>query len=520
MTNNNFDEFDADQDAVAPAQQRRGAGANLGEAWRTQPLFKLIVIIFVVAIGLVAALSVFGGPDKTNVTQLPKPPSLNEPPGGTTTQAFVDQNDLANQQRAQEALASGGSAIPTPVGQQSAVIDLTTPQKDDPLIEFRAETERLRQELQQQKEESARQIQLIQQPQQAEQQKEFDTSLAQAMQAQMEKLNTEWQPKGMKVVSAPADQKLETQGGAAANTTLLPDNSAAIPPAGAANNPTVVAAGTVNYAQMLTEANSDVPGPILAQIVSGPLAGGRAVGRFQVVQDYLVLSFNLVTLNGKDYPVNAIALDPDTTLGGMATEVDQRYFSRLILPAAAAFMSELGSTLGDTDSTTTVSDGVVVVDQTKRGLEDGMYAGLGKAGETVGEFFQEKANQTKPLVRVASGTPLGIFFLTTVKENVEEPGYGRYGQGMNPSPYGTLDPSILAGMGQANPYAMGINSGLQGYTGYPPAFTNAYGSGGYPGLPSNIGNQTDSRNSPQLPNSRNLTIYPSGYPSGQINIAR
>src|SRR6202021_599971 len=108
---------------------------------------------------------------------------------------------------------------------------------------------------------------------------------------------------------------------------------------------TIVPAGTVSYAQLLTEANSDVPGPILAQIMSGPLAGARAGGEFKTLDDYLVLHFALVNFKGKDYQIDAIALDPDTTLGGMATDVDQRYFTRVILPAAAGFMQGLGSAL-------------------------------------------------------------------------------------------------------------------------------------------------------------------------------
>ena len=47
--------------------------------------------------------------------------------------------------------------------------------------------------------------------------------------------------------------------------------------------------------------------------------------------DYLVLQFTLVNFKGKDYPITAVALDPDTTLGGMATEVNQRYFTRVVL---------------------------------------------------------------------------------------------------------------------------------------------------------------------------------------------
>src|SRR5262249_43355048 len=148
----------------------------------------------------------------------------------------------------------------------------------------------------------------------------------------------------------------------------------------------LVSAGTVSYGQLLTEANSDVPGPILAQILSGPLSGARAVGQFHTINDYNVLQFSLVNFKGKDYPINAIALDPDTTLGGMATEVDERYFTRVILPAAAGFMQGLGSALGTGSSSVVTNGETTIVSQSGRGLQQGMFQGLGQAAQTAGQF--------------------------------------------------------------------------------------------------------------------------------------
>jgi intracellular multiplication protein IcmE len=529
MTNNINDEFDPDQIEPTQPTRRGGVGSNLGEAWRTQPLFKLIVIISVVAIAIIGALSVFGGPATDNVSRLTKVPDVREAPGGVTTPAFQEQNRIRNQQMAEQALQTGGSALPTPIGQNNEITELTQPNRNDPLNEFRAETERLRAELQQQKEQTAQQLQLIQQnpqqlQQQQQQQEQFDDSLAQAMQRQLQQLNESWTPTGIKTVSGPALKDGVTNTGTNNIDTALGANAASIPPAlqpggTVASNPTLVAGGTVNYAQLLTEANSDVPGAILAQIVSGPLAGGRAIGQFQVLRNYLVLSFNLVTLKGKDYRVNAVALDPDTTLGGMATEVDNRYFDRLILPAAGAFMQEFGNALGQGSSSTSVTNNGIIIDQAKRGYKDAAFAGLGEAGTTLGEFFKEEAQAIKPLVRVAAGTPLGIFFLTTVKENSTDAGYAGqgnyYGGGYPPGPGGTLDPALLAA--GANPFAA---SGLSNYNAanalsaaYGNALANSrnpYGNvGGGAGLSPYAGGGYGTQ--PQFPSNGSVTILAPGY---------
>jgi intracellular multiplication protein IcmE len=239
-----------------------------------------------------------------------------------------------------------------------------------------------------------------------------DDSLAKAMQKQMQQLMESWAPRHAKFVTgtAPAD-KAEAQTAAQQEEQAAQARQTQTPPP-----KTLVAAGTVNYVQLLTEANSDVPGPILAQILSGPLSGGRAIGRFQVMGDYLVMTFNTVSLKGKDYPINAMALDPDTTLGGMATEVDHRYLSRVLLPAAGAFVSAFGKALAETDTETTVSDGTVVSEQAKKGTKEAIYSGIGEMGETVADFLRDEAKKTKTLVRVAVGTPMGLFFLNTVKE--------------------------------------------------------------------------------------------------------
>jgi hypothetical protein len=273
----------------------------------------------------------------------------------------------------------------------------------------------------------------------------------------------------------------------------------------------IVNAGTVSYAQLLTEANSDVPGPIMALIVSGPLKGARAIGQFTVSPgyDYLVLTFKLADLKGMDYKIDALALDPDTTLGGMATETDQRYMTRLVLPAAAAFLQGFGSALGQGNSSITTNGDTTIFQQSSNGFKQGEYDGISAAAQTAGQFFQNQANLVKPLVRVAAGTPMGLFFVDTV---IDTPAAVLNAQDAanaanNPAALNGVNPFANgAGAGVGYPNPNGYNAGYNNPNGaysvlYPPGFSqglarningmsgigvstpqSSYGAGsGYPG---------------------------------------
>ena len=65
-------------------------------------------------------------------------------PGGAASPYSIQQTKEAEEQRAKEALAKGGSMMPTPIGQGS---DISVTEKADPMSELRSETERLKQQL-------------------------------------------------------------------------------------------------------------------------------------------------------------------------------------------------------------------------------------------------------------------------------------------------------------------------------------------------------------------------------------
>lgn len=416
---NNLDQFDQSpdfEDVSDESGRKKGMVANLADAWRTKPIFKLIVILAGLGALVMGVLSLTAAKPEADISRVQAPPPMVEAPGGKASPDFIAAQAQANEQRTKEAAAQGGTALPTPL---PSGMSPEQRKEGDPLVEFRAEMKR-------QKEEQQRQIQALQQQNQQQQQvvlqqdQQVQEKIGTSLTQQMTQLAEMWKPKSMNVFDG-VDDRSHT-----ANTAASPGPTPVSSPGSTASQYTstqatskkvkpLISAGSVNYAQMLTEANSDVPGPILAQILSGPLSGARAIGSFEVGNDLMILTFKTAVLKGKEYKIDTLALDPDTTLGGMATEVDHRYFSRVVLPAAAAFVSAFGRKLAEKPTDTVVTQGgTVITSQAKTGIEDGLYEGMGSAGQTISSFLSTEAGNTRVLVRVAVGTPLGLFFVRSV----------------------------------------------------------------------------------------------------------
>ena len=181
----------------------------------------------------------------------------------------------------------------------------------------------------------------------------------------------------------------------------------------------IVPAGTVTYAQLLTELNSDIKGPALAHVLSGPFAGGRALGSFTLQDEYLVITFERVVKDGQSYAIEAIALDQDTTLAGMQSDVDRHYFSRVILPAAAKFVEGMAGAYAETQTSTTSNGDTIVQDEEELSTEEEIASGVEEAATKVSEILDENADKPVTVV-VKKGTTMGILFVEPVTDKDKE----------------------------------------------------------------------------------------------------
>ena len=177
----------------------------------------------------------------------------------------------------------------------------------------------------------------------------------------------------------------------------------------------LVPAGTVVYGQTLTEADSDIPAPILVSVLSGMFAGGRAIGTFTKTPDYLVLSFGTIIKDRKEYKVNALAIDPETTLAGLETDIDHHYFERFVLPAAAGFISGFGNYATQAGSTVTFSTVGVSQSYPPLSTKNELLAGLGQGANAISSAISQEES-VQPTIYIAGGTPIGIMFVSSLRE--------------------------------------------------------------------------------------------------------
>ena len=107
--------------------------------------------------------------------------------------------------------------------------------------------------------------------------------------------------------------------------------------------------------------------------------------------------------------------------------------------------------------------------------------GMGDAAQTMGQFFQNQANMTKALVRVAAGTPIGLFFVAPVREPTAND-QTQEGNGRNANGYGNYPGATIAG------YGSGTQNGAGGvpYPNYAtPGMDNSFGGSPYGRMPMN-----------------------------------
>lgn len=177
--------------------------------------------------------------------------------------------------------------------------------------------------------------------------------------------------------------------------------------------------GTIVYAELISSANSDAPGPVVARIVQGDLAGATLVGSFQTQRDALVISFQTISMGtnregdeiNKSIAINAVAVDSATIGTGMATSVDRHLLQNVGIAAAAAFAQGLGSAISQSGQQVTQSLGGVTVTNPLRSTRDQLYIAGGVAGGVAGQALQQAYGNRPVTVKVASGTPMGVLFL-------------------------------------------------------------------------------------------------------------
>lgn len=174
--------------------------------------------------------------------------------------------------------------------------------------------------------------------------------------------------------------------------------------------------GDLLYAIIDTGVNSDVPSAVLATVAAGKYKNARLMGGFQRHDERLVLAFNRAVLpTGETIQLEAYAVDPATSEASVASSVDTHFFSRWGGLVASAFLEGLGTAKRYSGAQSTIygnSNGESTDQMVWNTYSpaDQAWIAAGKVGEKAGKIF-EKGFDRPPTVRLESGTPVGILVL-------------------------------------------------------------------------------------------------------------
>ncbi|MBB2156633.1 DotG [Gluconacetobacter diazotrophicus] len=173
--------------------------------------------------------------------------------------------------------------------------------------------------------------------------------------------------------------------------------------------PLLIQAGRGVYGHAINAPNSDLDNKVLAEIDSGPLANDRISGTFQMKNDRLIIHFDrLIIGDAAPVSVSAYAVSPDTAEAGVASEVDQHIASRVLLQAAAGFVSGLGSA-AQSSNTSSVSSGLGVSSFTRLTLPEQLVVGAGQGAQALAQSLQKIVPQQDTVI-LKKGDPIGIIF--------------------------------------------------------------------------------------------------------------
>ncbi len=178
-------------------------------------------------------------------------------------------------------------------------------------------------------------------------------------------------------------------------------------------------AGSVAYARIVNGTDSDTPGPIIVEVLRGPLRGARLIGSFTTNRETtaLIVQFDRVVLEDATIvPTTAYAVDAVYGELPVRSAYDGRYLQRYAPRLAGAFLRGAGAAVASTGATVVgVGDSVAIVRPEASAVE-AIAAGVSGVGEQLADEIEDLGPETG-LVKLYANKLVGVLFL----DNVERP---------------------------------------------------------------------------------------------------
>ncbi|MGO4801092.1 DotG/IcmE/VirB10 family protein [Pseudomonas sp. W22_MBD1_FP4] len=175
----------------------------------------------------------------------------------------------------------------------------------------------------------------------------------------------------------------------------------------------VVRAGRQYMARSTMAYSSDVGGPLIVEVINGPLRLHRLKGEAVRKEEWNRISFT--TLFGKDDPrkIDAIGLDTETALNAVGGDVDYHTLYRYGWWGVGATLAALGKAAQANSNTDTVFVGDNVVQNTTRDTSRELKMAVGDLGESIGDVFKSRIDRPVTVSLKVNDT-IGIVFMDDV----------------------------------------------------------------------------------------------------------
>ena len=171
--------------------------------------------------------------------------------------------------------------------------------------------------------------------------------------------------------------------------------------------------------EIYTGVNSDNgTTPVLGRITTGKYAGSvlQAPEGAKLSGDGVIIHFTTMAFNGQNYKVDAYALQDDTLVANIATDVDHHYFRRIVLPSIFKGVGSAGQLYAQAN-TQLLSNGFNTV-TTRPSMPDGTAVAGVIAGGAAEQAAQVLSNDAARLpdrtVTVKNGEVVAIQFMRGV----------------------------------------------------------------------------------------------------------
>ena len=250
-----------------------------------------------------------------------------------------------------------------------------------------------------------------------------DENQTKAYQAAISSLLAGWggKPQLTDVILKPEDEQRASGNGGAGNGNMAGSavqNASAVQPVpnapkigGRVGRHVLMPAGRGVYARTVLAASSDQGGPVVVEALSGPIAGDRMTGTFEKREDRLVVKLDSITLqDGTQQRIDALVIAPDSMETAVASNIDQHYASRFVLPVAAAFVAGLGQAIQQSNSAFIASPLGGGTGFTHLNLGQQLGVGAGVAGAQFGAILRDAAPKG-PTVSIKANVNVGVVFL-------------------------------------------------------------------------------------------------------------